>query len=143
MPILADWARGKNLPSFKTIFIGIAIGANVVVDFFVRSPKHARKSSAANFRGSSTTSYGGLYLRLPPLKRHTSSCPHLGPTRRVTTMKLLRYSRNDLSPRAFAQQSVTFIAWVDPSPCAVVWLRMCRAISQHFSSQRRCSCSGS
>lgn len=37
MPILADWAHGKNLPSFKSIFVGVAIGANVVVDYFVRS----------------------------------------------------------------------------------------------------------
>jgi hypothetical protein len=37
MPILADWAHGRNLPSFKSIFVGIAIGVNVVVDFFVRS----------------------------------------------------------------------------------------------------------
>jgi hypothetical protein len=40
MPILADWAHGKNLPSFKSIFVGIAIGVNIVVDFFVRSQWH-------------------------------------------------------------------------------------------------------
>lgn len=37
MPLLADWSHGKNLPSFKSVFIGLAIAVHIVVDFFVRS----------------------------------------------------------------------------------------------------------
>jgi hypothetical protein len=40
MPILADWAHGKNLPSFKSVFVGIAVAANIVVNYFVRSQGH-------------------------------------------------------------------------------------------------------
>jgi hypothetical protein len=38
MPVLADWAHGRNLPSFKMIFVGLATAVHIIVDFFVRSP---------------------------------------------------------------------------------------------------------
>lgn len=35
MHVLADWTKGKNLPSFKTVFVSLATMVNWIVSFFV------------------------------------------------------------------------------------------------------------
>jgi hypothetical protein len=38
MPILVDWAHGRNLPSLKSVFVGLATAVHIILDFFVNLP---------------------------------------------------------------------------------------------------------
>jgi hypothetical protein len=143
MQILADWSHGKNLPSLKSVFVGLAIAVHFIVDFFVRFQELLCVWALANLLNSSTTSYGRSYSRSQPSKHRRSSCQRRGPKIKATMeMKSPKSSRKGRSRRVSAQPSAICTAWAARSPCAVEWPCTPQSTSQQCSSRRRCLCSG-